>query len=78
MSRRCAGTLFICIAAMLFISKYITAAIFGSNATIWTSETFDILLNSLGNTLNYLSLISLLIGISYIVWAEVIELKKKG
>lgn len=76
MNRRGTGTIFCIIAAILFLGRYITAAIFGSNVSSWDKELFSNLLDYTGTPLLILSLISLLIGIVYLVWAEISEKKK--
>ena len=70
MSRRAAGVGFCAIAAFLYASRYITAAISGSNVT-WNSELFPRLLIYVGNSLTILSIVSLVVGVLYLVWAEI-------
>lgn len=59
------------IAAFLISVQYITIAIFGSNTTVWTVEFFNIVKSSVGNTLKTLSILSLLGGLFYLLWAEI-------
>lgn len=70
MSRRGAGISFCFIAAFLFSIRYICAAIFGSSVTSWNRELFSGMLKYTGNTLVILSIISLGVGIAYLVLAE--------
>lgn len=70
MSRRGAGISFCFIAAFLFSIRYISAAIFGSSVTSWNRELFSGMLKYTGNTLVILSIISLGVGIAYLVLAE--------
>lgn len=75
MRRRGTGIAFIAISALLFSTKYLSAAIFGSNVVSWSEELFNAMLDSVGNTLSNLSLWSLIIGILYLVWGEYEEFK---
>lgn len=70
MNRRGAGLTFILIAALLFCTRYISAAIFGSNVSIWNAELFAAMLEYTGSELLVISIISLLVGIVYLFWAE--------
>ena len=78
MNKRGAGVSFIAISALLFSTKYITAAIFGSNVVSWDKELFQAMLSYTGSPLNTLSIVALVIGIGYVCWAEYEELKSKG
>lgn len=70
MNKRGAGVTFIAIAAFLFSAKYISAAIFGSSASIGSEELFYEMLEYVGTPLNIGSVLALLIGLAYILWAE--------
>lgn len=71
MNRRSAGLGFIFIAAILYATKYIAAAIFGSGVMSWNADLFQAMLSCVGNALNNWSLLALIMGILYLVWAEV-------
>ena len=71
MNKRGAGVSFCGIAAFLFAARYIAAAIFGSGVSSWNTALFDAMLSYTGNTLVVLSLISLAVGVVYLVLAEV-------
>jgi hypothetical protein len=71
LSRRAAGVGFCFIAAFLFASRYISAAIYGSNVSTWSSDWFVQYLKYIGNALTYLSIVSLIIGIVYLLLAEI-------
>ena len=73
MNKRGAGVVFCLIAALLFSARYITAAIFMNNV----SELFASGLRYQGNALLVLSVISLLAGVAYLVWAEIEEWKRR-
>lgn len=77
MNKRGTGTSFIAIAALLFSSKYMAAAIFGSNLTSWDEGLFKAMLSYIGSPLSTMSFWSLLIGIGYIIWAEYDEIIAK-
>ena len=74
-NRRGAGVVFCFIAAFLFATRYISASIFGSSLTALNKDEFNSLLQFTGNTLITLSIISLIVGIIYLVLAER-EIKK--
>jgi hypothetical protein len=71
MSHRAAGVTFCAIAAFLFASRYLAAAIFGCGVPSWSAVLFNRMLTSVGNGLQIASVISLLIGVVYLVIAEV-------
>lgn len=75
MSRRGTGAIFCLIAALLFAARYITAAIFMSGSSSWDSLLFSAALEYQGLGLLILSIISLIVGISYLVWAEIKDKK---
>lgn len=77
MAKRGAGIAFIAISALLISVKYISAAIFGSGVASWDKGLFDAMLSYVGITLNIFSLLSLLVGVSYIAWGEYEEFKRK-
>jgi len=70
MSRRMAGVSLIAISALLFSTRYLSAAIFGSGVSSWNSELFQAMLTYVGNELVTLSGMALIGGILYLVWAE--------
>jgi ABC-type Fe3+ transport system permease subunit len=70
-NRRFAGVVFCFIAAFLFSTRYISAAIFGLNVSSWSSELFNIMLKSVGNSLTTASIIALIVGIIYLILAEI-------
>ena len=70
MGRRGTGVVFCLIAALLYSTRYVSAAIFGSGVVSWDKELFDGMLQYVGNSLTVLSVISLVVGIVYLVWAE--------
>lgn len=71
MNRRGTGVAFCGIAALLFIARYISAAIFGAGVSSWDAELFSHMLSYMGNGLTIASIISLLIGVAYLLWAEI-------
>jgi hypothetical protein len=70
LTKRGAGIGFIAISAFLISIKYISVAIIGLEIGIGNGKL------QLGNTLNSFSIIALLAGIAYLVWAEFEEFKK--
>lgn len=70
MNKRGAGISFIAIAALLYSTKYISAAIFGSTLTDLDGETYAALVSYISGPLTQLSFVSLVVGIIYLGWAE--------
>jgi hypothetical protein len=70
MQRRTVGMIFICIAAFLYGIRYISAAIFGSNVSSWDSSLFKEMLHYVGNGPSVFSVLSLIVGIIYLVISE--------
>ncbi|MFE0566442.1 hypothetical protein ACFW1D_28780 [Priestia megaterium] len=70
MNKRAAGCLFIFLAALFICAKFMSAAIYSSSEASWSSGTFKDQLHEIGPTLNILSIISLIIGIVYLYFAE--------
>lgn len=70
MNKRGAGVIFIAIAAFLFASKYISAALFGSGVLSWDKSRFHAMLSYVGEPLSIFSIIALIIGVAYIGWGE--------
>lgn len=70
--------IFISISSVLFSIRYITAAIYGSGIRLNNqigNESFERFLTYVGDVPLTLSIIALILGIIYIVWAE-LEKKK--
>lgn len=76
MNKRGVGAVFCIIACILFSVKYITVAIFMSGVSSWGSDLFDAGLEYVGSPLTVLSIISLILGLIYLVWAEFSDKKK--
>lgn len=75
MGKRGVGAIFCLIAAILFSSRYIAAAVFMSGLVSWNEELFAVGLKYVGSPLKTLSIVSFIIGTGYLVWAEVSEKK---
>ena len=78
MNRRGAGIQLLAIATTLYVSRFVSAAIYGSSATYWNNELFQSMLKYIGNMPQTLSIIAALAGIIYLVWGEIDELRKKN
>lgn len=79
MDYRKTGAAFLAFSTILFCTRYITAAIYGSNSTSWNAELFQNFVSYTGgDTLLILSIISLIIGIIYLLLAEISFLKKNN
>lgn len=70
MNKRAAGVVFVCVAAFLYASRYIAAAIYMSGTVSWDAELFSNGLEYVGSPLLILSIISLIIGCIYLFFAE--------
>lgn len=78
MGHRGTGLIFITLSTILFCTRYIAAAIYGSSTESWDANLFQYLLTYVDDgTLFNLSIISLVIGIIYLVIAEISLAKKK-
>lgn len=78
MNRRGTGVIFILIAALLYCAKYISAAIFGSGISSWSSDLYNAMLKYVGSSLNKWSILALIIGVLYLLWEELVELRKNN
>jgi len=76
MNRRTVGCVFIAIAAFLYTARYITAAIFTSNVQNWGRDLFQRAMSYVGTDLHLWAFAALLAGVVYLVWGELIDLKR--
>ena len=76
MSKRTAGVMFCLIAGGLFAIRYIVAALFMSGVSSWNAMNFAAGLEYQGNGLLIFSIISLVVGIVYLVRAEIEDKRK--
>jgi hypothetical protein len=70
MSRRAAGVYLIGCAVLLQAARYVSAAVFGSNVSSWNADLFQAMLQYVGSGLKVWSLVLLIVGIVYLLWAE--------
>lgn len=77
MNRRTTGIFLLMISAFLYGVRYLSAAIFGSNVSSWNSDLFNAMLNYVGNGPKNLSIIALIVGLIYLIWAEIEALNNK-
>lgn len=70
MARRTTGTLLLFSAALLYSTRYLAAAVFGSALTNWSAELFNAMLEYVGQGLVIWSLVALVTGLIYLAWAE--------
>jgi hypothetical protein len=70
MSRRTTGVALIGVAALLYATRYLSAAIFGSGVSSWNSQLFNAMLEYVGDGPQTWALVALLAGVAYLVWAE--------
>lgn len=76
MNKRTAGVMFCLIAGELFAIRYIVAALFMSGVSSWNAMNFAAGLEYQGNGLLIFSIISLVVGIVYLVRAEIEDKRK--
>lgn len=76
MNKRTAGVMFCLIAGVLFAIRYIVAALFMSGVLSWNAMIFAAGLEYQGNGLLIFSIISLVVGIVYLVRAEIEDKRK--
>ncbi|MNJ43240.1 hypothetical protein D3C77_382380 [compost metagenome] len=62
--------LLIIISAFLYSTRYLAAAIYGSNSSAWNADLFNEMLSYIGNGPTILSTIALILGITYLLVAE--------
>ena len=74
MSRRGVGFGFCAVAAFLFATRYVCAAIFGSGVTSWDQELFHGMYINVGSGLTTAAVISLVVGIAYLIVGELLDL----
>ena len=67
LNKRGTGVVFCSISAFLYVARYISAAIFGSNVKGWDTTLFNAMLDYVGTQLGA--------GIIYLVLAELGEVK---
>lgn len=75
MGKRFVGAIFCLISAILFASRYVATALFLSSTTAYDKELFEAVLENVGDNLLWMSIISLIVGIIYLIWAEVKDIK---
>lgn len=68
MAKSTYGSAFLLISAIFFSTRYICASIGLSNSRVWSLEEFSVSLKNVPNSLLVLSIISLFIGLVFIIW----------
>lgn len=76
MPRRITGALLIATSAILYVSRYLTAAIYSSSFPGWSRDMFQNMLEYVGQGPVIWSVVALVSGIIYLLWAEVEEVLK--
>ena len=76
MSRRASGTVFCAISAFLLASCYLCTAIQCAGKTSWSSQHFRDCLR-VTDSLQFLGVVALVVGILYLIAAEVVEKRSK-
>lgn len=68
MNKGIMGAIFLLISTMFYLVRYICASIGLSNSDRWDLEEFYVILKNVPNNLLIFSIISLLIGLIFIIW----------
>jgi len=76
MTRRIVGLGFCAIAAFLFASRYVCAAIFGSGVKSWDAGLFRAMYSYVGSGLSVAAAVALFVGIAYLIWGELSDRQK--
>ena len=76
MNNKGSGAVFCLIAAILAAARYIAAAVFMSNVTSWNAELFQCGLDYVGSPLKIMAVISLIVGIVFLVLGVCQDLRK--
>lgn len=76
-SRRTTGTILLLISAFMYGIRYLSAAIFGSGVSSWSRDLFDAMLDYVGDGPKNLSILALIAGIIYLIWAETEGINRK-
>lgn len=75
MSRRGAGAAFIGFAAFMFSTRFIAAALYSGGGPSWSSAFFASMLQYVDQGLTTASVVALLVGAAYLIWAEMAEMR---
>lgn len=73
MNRRALGFGFIALSTLVYISRFLTAAIYGSTQSSWSAELFQALLGYVDQGLSTAALVGLAVGVLFIGWSELIR-----
>lgn len=76
MTRRGVGFGFCAIAAFLFATRFVRAAIFGSGVKSWDADLFRTMYQYVGSGLTTVAEVALIVGILYIVAGELTDVWK--
>lgn len=76
MNNKGIGSIFCLIAALLTSARYLSAAIFMSGVSSWDSDLFSCGLEYIGSPLKTASIISLVVGILFLVYGISQDIKK--
>ena len=76
MSCRSTGGVLIAVAAFLYATRFVSAAIWGSGFSSWNAEHFTNLLGYVDQGLTNWSVIALVFGIAFLVWSEIDEFRR--
>ncbi|WP_455721123.1 hypothetical protein [Agathobacter sp.] len=77
MGKRMVGAILCLASALLFATRYLAAAIFMSGVSSWDRTLFVAGLEYVGSELKIASILFLLVGICYLIWAEIENRKER-
>ena len=78
MSKRTTGVSLIAISSFLLAVRYLVAAVWGSSVTSYSTDLFRRMLQYTDGGLKIWSVLALIAGIAYLVWAECAEHRARG
>ncbi|MGD8822239.1 MAG: hypothetical protein PVG63_03985 [Anaerolineales bacterium] len=78
MNRRALGFGFIALSTLLYVSRFIAAAIYGSSQTTWNAELFQGLLGYVDQGLSTAAIVGLALGVIFIAWSELASRGQSG
>jgi len=76
MNNKGVGSIFCLISALLMCTRYLSVAIFMSGVPNWSSELFSAGLEYVGSPLKVASIISLVVGILFLIYGVYQDVKK--
>ena len=77
MNNKGIGSIFCLISALLMCTRYLSTAIYMSGVTTWSAELFSTGLTYIGAPLKVASIVSLVVGILFLLYGLYQDMKKR-